>query len=50
MDQVWSGTSDEGWAIHMDGNLRYRGWVMVPQTEDLRKEILREFHVLASKG
>ena len=28
----------------MDGNLRYRGQVMVPQTADLREEILREFH------
>ena len=43
-DQVQSGTSDEGWAIHTDGSLRYRGRVMVPQLTDLREEILREFH------
>ena len=29
-NRVQLGTSDEGWAIHMDGSLRYRGWVMVP--------------------
>ena len=43
-DRVQSGTSDEGWAIHMDGSLRYRGRVVVPQSTDLREEILREFH------
>ena len=42
--QVQSGTADEGWAIHTDGSLRYRGRVMVPQSTDLREEILREFH------
>ena len=35
---------DEGWAIHMDGSLRYRRRVMVPQSTDLREEILKEFH------
>ena len=29
-DRVQSGARDEGWAIHIDGNLRYRGWVVVP--------------------
>ena len=29
-DRVQSGTSDGGWAIHTDGSLRYRGWVVVP--------------------
>ena len=29
-DQVQSGTGDEGWAIHTDGSLRYRGRVVVP--------------------
>ena len=29
-DQVQSGTGEEGWAIHVDGSLRYRGWVVVP--------------------
>ena len=28
----------------VDGNLQYRGWVVVPQSTDLREEILREFH------
>ena len=42
--RVQSGTADEGWAIHTDGSLRYRGRVVVPQSTDLRKEILREFH------
>ena len=28
----------------MDGSLRYRGRVMVPQFADMREEILREFH------
>ena len=36
--------SDEGWAIHANGSLRYRERVVVPQLTDLRKEILREFH------
>ena len=40
-DQVRSGTSDEGWAIHTDGGLRYRGMIMVPRLADLREEILR---------
>ena len=39
-----SGTVDEGWAIHTDGSLRYRGRVVVSQLTDLREEILREFH------
>ena len=42
-DQVQSGTGDEGWAIHTDGSLQYRGRVMVPQLADLREEILKEF-------
>ena len=44
MDWVLSGICDEGWTIHADGSLRYRGRVVVPQLIDLRKEILREFH------
>ena len=43
-DRVQSGTSDEGWTVHADGGLRYRGRVVVPQLTDLREEILREFH------
>ena len=42
-DRVQSGTGDEGWTVHADGSLRYRGWVVVPQLTDLREEILREF-------
>ena len=30
--------------MHLDGSLRYRGRVVVPQSEDLREEILKEFH------
>ena len=29
-DRVQSGTGDEGWTIHADGSLRYRGRVVVP--------------------
>ena len=29
-DRVQSGTSDEGWTVHSDGSLRYRGQVVVP--------------------
>ena len=43
-DRVQSSTADEGWAIHIDGSLLYRGQVVVPQLMDLREEILREFH------
>ena len=43
-DRVQSGTSDEGWTIHADGSLRYKGRVVVPQLTDLREEILTEFH------
>ena len=41
---VHSGIGDEGWTIHIDGSLRYRGRVVVPQLTDLREEILKEFH------
>ena len=43
-DRVLSGTGDEGWTVHADGSLRYRGQVVVPQLSDLREEILKEFH------
>ena len=43
-DRVQVSTCDKGWAIHTNGSLRYKGWVVVPQLIDLRKEILREFH------
>ena len=43
-DRVQSGTGDEGWTIHMNDSLRYRGRVVVPHSTDLREEILREFH------
>ena len=29
-DRVQAGIGDEGWAIHMDGSLRYRGRILVP--------------------
>ena len=43
-DRVQSGTGGEGWTVHVDGSLRYRGRVVVPHLTDLREEILREFH------
>ena len=43
-DRVQSGIGDEGWTVHTDGSLRYRGRVVVPQLTNLREEILREFH------
>ena len=43
-DRVQSSTGDEGWTVHVDGSLRYRGRVVVPQSTDLREKILREFH------
>ena len=42
--RVQSGTADEGWAIHTNGSLRYRGRVVVPQLTELGEEILKEFH------
>ena len=43
-DRVQLGTSDEGWTVHANDSLQYRGRVVVPQLIDLREEILREFH------
>ena len=43
-DRVQSGMGKEGWAIHTDGSLRYRGQVIVPQLTYLREEILSVFH------
>ena len=43
-DRVHSSTGDEGWTVHTDGGLRYRGRVVVPQSTGLREEILKEFH------
>ena len=43
-DRVQSSTGGEGWTVHADGSLRYRGLVVVPQLIDLREEILRELH------
>ena len=43
-DRVQSGTGDEGWTVHVDGSLRYRGRVVVLHLTDLREEILVEFH------
>ena len=36
-DLVQMGAGDEGWAIHTDGSLQYRGRVVVPQLVDLRE-------------
>ena len=33
-DRVQSSTGDEGWTIHADGSLRYRGRVVVPKLTD----------------
>ena len=35
-DRVQLGTGDEGWTVHVDGSLRYRGRVVVPQLTDER--------------
>ena len=43
-DRVQSGTGDEGWTVHSNGSLRYRGRVVVAHSIYLREEILREFH------
>ena len=43
-DWVQLGTGDEGWTVHSDGSLWYRGRVVVPHSTDLREEILKEFH------
>ena len=43
-NRVQSGTGYEGWTVHTDGSLRYRGRVVVPYLSDLRDEIFREFH------
>ena len=41
---VQSDTGDEGWAIYTDGSFRYRGRVVIPQSTNLKEEILRGFH------
>ena len=33
-DRVQAGMGDEGWAIHTDDSLRYRGRVVFPQLTD----------------
>ena len=43
-ERVQEGTGEEGWTVHTDGSLRYRGRVVVPHSTDLREEILRESH------
>ena len=49
-DRVQSGMGDEGWTVHTDGSLRYRGRVVVPHLTDLREDILREFHYSRFSG
>ena len=43
-DRVQLSTGYEGWTIHLEGSLRYGGWVVFPQLTDLREKILKEFH------
>ena len=43
-DRVRSSICDEGWTIHIDGGVRYRGRIVVPKLVNLIEEILREFH------
>ena len=43
-DWVKFGAGDEGWAVNLDGGLRYRGWVVFPHLTDLKEEILKVFH------
>ena len=43
-DRVQAGIGDEGWVIHKNGSLRFKGQVVVPQLTALREEILRELH------
>ena len=43
-DRVQACTGEEGWAIHTDGSLRYRGRAVVPQLTSLREDIIKEFH------
>ena len=38
-DRVQLGTGDEGWAIHTDGSLRYKGPVVVSQLVELRDQM-----------
>ena len=46
-DRVHSSTGDEGWTVHSDGSLRYRGRVVVPHLTDMREDILsRSFTAL----
>ena len=35
-DRIQAGIGDEGWAIHTNSSLWYKGRVMVPQLVDLR--------------
>ena len=43
-DRVRSGIGEEGWTMHSNSSLQYSERVVVPQSEDLREEILKEFH------
>ena len=35
-DFIRSGSCDEGWVMHINGSLRYKGRVVVPQSKNLR--------------
>ena len=39
-DRVQAGIGDEGWAIHTDGSLQFRGRIVVPQLAELRERSL----------
>ena len=43
-DRVRSSIGDEGWTIHTDGGLQYKGRILVPRFADLRYDILKDFH------
>ena len=43
-DRVQACTGDEGWALHTDCSIRYKGQIVVPQFEKLRVGILQELH------
>ena len=39
-----AGEEIDGWAVPSDGSIRLRGRVFVPRSDNLRDEVLREFH------
>ena len=45
-DRVHAGTGDEGWAIHIDGSLRYRGRIVVPSWQSSERRAFENSIVL----